>query len=84
MFARQLGAIALAIGIVAGGAAHSVETRRPELAVLVSATDGDWRFESSTMQTVIAAKAHVERGVLDSLQDRSQFVGIAYSTQRER
>lgn len=76
MLARQLGATAFAIGIVAGGAAYLVETRRAEQAALERAADGARHFESPAMQMAIDANAPAEHGALDSLLDRSRFVGI--------
>ena len=76
MLARKLGATALAISIVAGGAAYLVETRRAEQVALARATDGARHFESPAMQVAIDAKAPAEHGALDSLLDRNRFVGI--------
>ncbi len=76
MLARKLGATAIAISIVAGGAAYLVETRRAEQIALERATDGARHFESPAMQLVIDGKAPAEHGALDNLLDRSRFVGI--------
>lgn len=76
MLARKLGATAIAISIVAGGAAYLLETRRVERIALERATDGARHFESPAMQMAIDAKAPAEHSALDSLLDRSRFVGI--------
>ena len=76
MLARKLGVTALAISIVAGGAAYLVETRRAELAALERATDGARHFESPAMQMTIDAKAVAGHEALNELLDRSRFVGI--------
>ncbi len=76
LLARKLGATALVISIVAGGAVYLVETRRAEQVALERATDGARHFESPAMQVAIDAKAPAEHGALDRLLDRNQFVGI--------
>ena len=76
LLARKLGASALAIGMVAGGAAYLVETRRAEQAALERAVGGARHFESPAMQMAIAARAPAKHGALDSLLDRNRFVGI--------
>ena len=58
MLARKLGATALAISIMAGGAAYLAETRRAEQAALERAADGARHFQTPAMQMAIAAKNH--------------------------
>ena len=76
MLARQLGATALAISVVAGGGAYLVETRRAEQLALERATDGARHFETPAMQMTVDAKAVGGHEALDGLLDRNQFVGI--------
>lgn len=76
MLARKLGAAALVIGFVAGGASYLLETRRVEQAALEHATKSAQHFDFSTIQTAIDAKATGKHEVLSRLLDRSRFVGI--------
>ncbi|MFA7281233.1 MAG: HD-GYP domain-containing protein [Sterolibacterium sp.] len=76
MLARKLSAAAIVIGFVAGGASYLLETHRVEQAALEHATKGAQHFDSSTIQTVIDAKAAEKHEVLNRLLDRSRFVGI--------
>jgi len=76
MLARQLGAAAIVIGFMAGGASYLLETRRVEQAALEHATRGAQHFDSSTIKTALDAKVTGKHGALNRLLDRSRFVGI--------
>ncbi|MFA6312288.1 MAG: HD-GYP domain-containing protein [Sterolibacterium sp.] len=77
MLARKLSAAAIVIGIVAGGAAYLLETRRLEQEALEHATKGARHFESLTIEVI----PDIQRGVgkhagINRLLDRSRFIGI--------
>ncbi|MCX7169837.1 MAG: HD-GYP domain-containing protein [Proteobacteria bacterium] len=76
MLARKLSAAAFVIGFLAGGASYLLETRRVEQAALEHATKSAQHFDSSTIQTILDAKATGKHEVLNRLLDRSRFVGI--------
>jgi HD-GYP domain-containing protein (c-di-GMP phosphodiesterase class II) len=76
MLARKLSAAAIAIGLVAGGVAYQVETRRAEKAALEHAAKGARHFDSSIIQLIADAKATGKHVDLNRLLDRSRFVGI--------
>ncbi|WP_310449514.1 HD-GYP domain-containing protein [Sulfuritalea sp.] len=84
MLVRQLGAAAIAIGLVAGGVSYQVETTRAEQSALENAADGARHFESSATQMAMDTKASGEHAALKRLLDRSRFVAVrVFSLERK-
>lgn len=76
MLALRMGAAAVTIGLVAGGASYLVESYRAEQGALESALDGARHFESPAMQLAISAGSSADHGNLNRLLDRNRFIGI--------
>lgn len=76
MLARRMGAAAVVIGLVAGGASYLIESYRAEQAALDYALDSARHFESPAMQLAISAGSPTDHGELNRLLDRNRFIGI--------
>lgn len=76
MLARRMGAAAVVIGLVAGGASYLVESHRAEQGALEYALDSARHFESPAMQLAISGGTPTDHGELNRLLDRNRFIGI--------
>lgn len=76
MLARRMGAAAVAIGLVAGGASYLIESYRAEQGAFEYALDGARHFESPAMQLAINAGSSAGHGDLNRLLDRTRFIGV--------
>lgn len=76
MLALRLGAATIAIGLLAGGVASLIETRRTERAAMALAEEGARHFQSSAMQMLLDAGTADGHSALARLLDRTRFVGI--------
>lgn len=76
MLALRLGAATMAIGLLAGGVAYLIETRRTERAAMALAEEGARHFQSSAMQMLLDAGTADGHSALARLLDRTRFVGV--------
>ena len=76
LLARRMGAAAVVIGLVAGGASYLFESHQAEQGALDYVLDSARHFESPAMQLAISAGSPTDHGELNRLLDRNRFIGI--------